>query len=106
MKHFIRGFFKLVFKLIALPFIVALSVGVPFLIFIFSMSEAVCSIFAVIIAAGGIGIWATGTGTAFQGIVLIVMGFLLSPLGLHAVADWFIELLGDLNCSLKDFVTS
>ena len=106
MIDFIKGFFKLIFKVIALPFIVALTIAVPFMTFLFSLSEGICAVLSFIIAAGGVGIWATGTGTAFQGIVLIVMGFLLSPLGLHAVADWFIDRLDDLNGSLKDFITS
>ena len=104
MKNFICGFFKLIGKIIALPFIVSLTVAVPLLLFLSSLSEGIFAILSFIIAAGGIGIWVTGTGTAFQGIVLIIMGFLLSPFGLHALADWLIDKLDDLNCSLKDFV--
>ena len=106
MAKFIKGFFKLIFKIFALPFIIVLTIGVPFMTFLFCFSEAVCNILSVIIGGGGILLWATGTGTPFQGIVLIVMGFLLSPLGLHAVVEWLLDKLDDLNCSLKDFVTS
>jgi len=105
MTNFIKGFFKLIFKIIALPFIVALTIGVPFMTFLFCFSEAVCSVVSIIIGGGGILLWATGTGTAFQGIVLIVMGFLLSPLGLHRAMDWLLDKLDDLNYSLKSFVT-
>lgn len=106
MGNFIKGFFKLIFKIIAIPFIVTLTVAVPFLLFLFSLSEGVFAVLSFIIAAGGILVWATHTGTAFQGIVLIIMGFLISPFGLHALADWFIDRLDDLNDLLKDFVVS
>ena len=104
MTKIIKGFFKLIFKIIALPFIVVLTIGVPLMTFIFCYSEVVCNFFSVIIGGGGILLWATGTGTAFQGIVLIVMGFLLSPLGLHKVLEWLLDKLDDLNYSLKGFV--
>ena len=106
MKNFVKGFFKLIFKIIALPFIVALTVAVPFMTFVFSLSEGICSVAAVILAGGGILLWVTGTTGAFQGIMLIVFGFIVSPLGLPAVMDWFIDLLDDLNGSLKSFVVS
>ena len=40
----------------------------------------------------------------FNGMVLLVLGFLISPLGLRAVIEWFIDRMADLNDSLKDFV--
>jgi hypothetical protein len=43
-------------------------------------------------------------GPVFNGVVLLVLGFLISPLGLRAVIEWFIDRLADLNYSLKDYV--
>jgi len=43
-------------------------------------------------------------GSTFNGVVLLVLGFLISPLGLRVVIEWFIDRLADLNYSLKDFV--
>jgi len=102
----IKGFFKLIFKLIALPFIVILTIGVPLMTYLFCFSNVVCGFLSVIIGGCGILLWVTGTSTAFQAIVLIVMGFLLSPLGLHKAVDWLLDKLDDLNYSLKDFVTN
>lgn len=80
-----------------------LSITVAFLYFIFCVSEWICTVAAVIIAGLGALTFITG-GSTFNSVVLLVLGFLISPLGLRAVIEWFIDRLADLNYSLKDFV--
>lgn len=94
---------KIIFKMIAIPFIIVLSITVAFLYFIFCVSEWICTVAAVILAAVGILIFITG-GPTINGVAMIILGFLISPLGLRAVIEWFIERLADLNCFLKDYV--
>ena len=96
-------FMKILLKIIAIPFIVVLSVTVAFLYFIFCISEWICTVAAVLLTALGVLTFITG-GSTFNGVVLLVLGFLISPLGLRAVIEWFIDRLADLNYSLKDFV--
>jgi hypothetical protein len=96
---------KILLKIVAIPFIIVLSVTVAFLYFIFCISEWICTVAAVIIAGFGVLTFITG-GSTFNGLVLLVLGFLISPFGLRAVIEWFIDKLADLNYSLKDFVTS
>ena len=96
---------KILFKIAAIPFIIVLSITVAFLYFIFCISEWICMVAAVIIAGFGVLTFITG-GSIFNGVVLLVLGFLVSPFGLRAVIEWFIDKLADLNYSLKDFVTS
>ncbi len=94
---------KIIFKILAIPFIIALSISVAFLYFIFCVSEWICTVAAVILAALGAFTFFTG-GTVINSVVLLLLGFLISPLGLRAVIEWFIDRLADLNCFLKDYV--
>lgn len=95
---------RILLKIIAIPFIIVLSITVAFLYFIFCVSEWICTVAAVLLAGLGALTFITG-GSTFNGVVLLVLGFLISPLGLRAVIEWFIDRLADLNYSLKDFVT-
>lgn len=96
---------EILLKIAAIPFIIVLSITVAFLYFIFCISEWICTVAAVIIAGAGIVMLVTGY-SVYSSIGLIVIGFLVSPFGLRAVIEWFIDKLADLNYSLKDFVTS
>lgn len=90
-------------KIIAIPFIIALSIIVPFLYFIFGLSEWICTAAAVLVAGAGVIMLATGY-SVFSSVGLIIIGFLISPFGLRAVIEWFIDRPADLNDSLKGFV--
>lgn len=92
-------------KIIAIPFIIALTLIVAFASFIFSISEWICTAAAGLLAVGAVVTLATG-GALYTVIGLFVMAFLISPYGIVAVIEWFIGLLDSLNCSLKSFVTS
>ena len=94
---------KILLKIIAIPFIIVLSITVAFLYFIFSISEWICTAAAVLIAGAGIIMLATGY-SVYSSVGLIVIGFLVSPFGLRAVIEWFIDRMADLNDSLKEFV--
>ncbi|MCB8818772.1 CD1845 family protein [Desulfosporosinus shakirovi] len=94
---------KILLKIIAIPFIIVLSITVAFLYFIFCVSEWIGAIAAALLSALGALTFITG-GSTFNGVVLLVLGFLISPLGLRAVIEWFIDRLADLNYTLKDYV--
>lgn len=95
---------KILLKIFAIPFIIVLSIAVALLHFIFCISEWICMVAAVLLAGLGVLTFITG-GTVFNGIALIILGFLVSPFGLRAVIEWGIDRLADLNDSLKEFVT-
>ena len=94
---------KILLKIIATPFIIILSIIVAFLHFIFCISEWICTIASILLAGAGVIMLVTGN-SVYSGVGLIVIGLLISPFGLRAVIEWFIEKLADLNYSLKDFV--
>jgi len=94
---------KLIAKIFVLPFILALTLLVAVLGFLFSLSGWLFSLAASVLGILGFLTLVTGGGT-YAGIAVMVMAFLISPFGLPAVADWIVGKLDDLNYSLKAFV--
>ena len=94
---------RILLKILAAPFIVVLTVSWAFLVFVFCIAETILSY-----ASGAAGILAIVffiAGMTPNGIVFAVIAFLISPVGLPAVANWLIDRLGDMNSRLKNFMT-
>ena len=95
---------RFVLKIFAAPFVLALSLTVGVLSFVFSLASwafsipsllfAVCALFSIFIE-----------GDTAWGIQGLVIAFCVSPFGLPAVAEWLISKLDGLNYSLKCFIT-
>ncbi len=94
---------KLIGKILALPFILALTLLVAVLSFLLSLSGWLFSLAASLLGILGILALVMDYGVAV-GVPALVMAFLISPFGLPAVADWMIDKLDDLNYSLKSLV--
>jgi uncharacterized membrane protein len=105
-NNFLRRFqaMRFVLKIFAAPFVLALSLAVGVLSFVFSLASwafsilsllfAVCALFSIFIE-----------GDTAWGIQGLVIAFCVSPFGLPAVAEWLISKLDGLNYSLKCFIT-
>lgn len=93
---------KILFKLIAVPFMLTLTVTMPVLIFLFCYAvtflETVSGIGALI---GAIMLL---VGERFDGCVILALSFLISPLGIPAIAEWLIDRLNGLNYLLRNFI--
>ena len=95
---------RIILKIIAAPFVVILTPTVAILNFLFCYAAWAMNIVSVIGAI--IGIITLITGQTTNGIIILVLAFLLSPFGITAIAKWLLDKLDDLNYSLKDFITS
>lgn len=95
---------KLPLKIIAVPFIITLTVLVAVMMFLFQLAEWLFILASSILGLGGVALLITGD--IYGGIGILVMAFLISPYGLPAIAEWFTGLLDSLNSSLKCFVVS
>lgn len=95
---------RFILKIIAAPFVVALTITVAVLTFLF------CYAVAVLQVVSGIGVLISiimlVTGEKLGGIVFLILSFLISPLGIPAIAEWLIDRLDDLNYSLRNYITS
>lgn len=93
---------KIFLKLLAAPLVVALTL----LVWI-SAALLYCSAFIFGLAGtlvGLLGLAVLITYSVQNGIILLVIAFLVSPLGLPMAAAWVMGKLQDLNYALRDFI--
>ena len=95
---------RLILKVIAAPLVVLLNVLVAVLLFLFSLSAFFLTAASVIVALLGVGLFFIGF--PLGGALYLLIGFLLSPYGLQAVAGGVITGLDIMNLSLRQFITS
>ena len=85
---------RIILKIIAAPFVLALTLLVAVLNFSVSLASWVFGgLFELFIQ-----------GNPQWGITGLVLAFLLSPFGLPTAAEWLVCKLDDLNYSLKSFI--
>ena len=94
---------RIVLKILAAPFVLALTLMVAVLNFSVSLASWVFSILSLVLA--GCGLFELFIRhNAPWGLTGLVLAFLLSPFGLPAAAEWLVCKLDDLNYSLKTFI--
>ena len=95
---------RIILKIIAAPVVLALTLAVAVLSFVFSLASWAFSVLSLLFAACALfSIFIEGdTAWGIQGLVI---AFCVSPFGLPAVAEWLICKLDGLNYSLKCFIT-
>jgi len=93
---------RIIFKIIAAPFVLVLSILWAVLAFVFGVLEGilhyVCGLAVLLSIVFFIG------GYTPSGIFCAVCAFLISPVGLPLIADFLIELVAGLNDALKHFI--
>ena len=101
---FSMRFIRLIFKIIAAPLVLALTIITPIFTFLFCYA----SVFLQIVSGLGviISIAIFIAGSPLGCVVFLVLSFLISPFGLPAVAEWLIDKAYSLNYSLRDFIMS
>lgn len=93
---------RLVFKILALPFV--LVTGILYLVckFMVIASGTVLGILSGIVFLASLvllftsGLWA--------GLSWLIIAFLISPYGLPMAAAWLVGMIGGVNGALKDFI--
>ena len=98
-------FMRLILKILAAPFIVVLTLLVAILKFFFMLSGWVFIVLSFLLGIAGI-IMLVTHGPIYNGVGLLVLGFLVSPFGLPAAGKWIVQKLDDLNYAMKNFFTS
>ena len=95
---------RIIGKILAAPFVVALTVLWAVLVFVFCWAEQILKFASGISGLLAIILFITGQTTG--GIVFAIIAFLISPVGLPAIAEWLINRLSDLNAALRCFITT
>ena len=93
---------RLIFKLLAFPFV--LVTGLLYLVckFLVIASGAVLGILSGIVFQASLVLFYTAG--MWAGLAWLVMAFLISPYGLPMAAAWLVGMIGGANHALKDFV--
>lgn len=91
-----------VLKILAVPFVVTLTLIVAIVSFLYCVASVLCDIgcwvltlLALVLLIGG---------QTLGGVVFLALAFLISPFGIPAIADWLIDKLYSLKYSLQDFI--
>ena len=92
---------RLIFKIIALPFLLVLSLLVAVLMFLFDVTGWFLSLASGVLAVIAVGLFVLQHHPV-GGVAFLVLAFLLSPYGLPAI----VSALDGLNYSLRRFITS
>lgn len=93
----------IVLKILAVPFVVVLTIIISVVSFLFCMASAVCVVACVLLALLAVALFIGGQTVG--GIVFLVLAFLVSPFGIPAVAEWLVDKLHSLNYALRGFIT-
>lgn len=93
---------KLLLKILAAPVIVVLTVFVWVCVLILHISALILGLAGTVMALLGLAVLITYS--VKNGIILLVIAFLLSPFGLPMLAVRVLGLLQDVNYALRDFI--
>ena len=93
----------IVLKILAAPFVVALTVLAAVVSFLFCVAGAVCVVGCVVLTLLAVVLFIGGQ--TLGGAVFLVLAFLVSPYGIPAIAEWLVDKLHNLNFALRGFIT-
>ena len=93
----------IVLKILAAPFVVALTLLVAIVSFLYCVASALCHIGCVVLTLLALVLFISGQ--TLGGVVFLVLAFLVSSFGIPAIADWLMGRLYSLKYSLQDFIT-
>ena len=95
---------RIIFKILAAPFVLVLTLLVAVLSFLLSLSAGLLSILASVLGLLSVLMLFVEKDIP-TGIVGLLMAFAISPFGLPALAGWLLAKLDELNGSLRGFIT-
>ena len=95
------GLLKLILKIIAAPVVVVLTVAIWMCVGIVYVSGLVLGLISMVITVLGVAVLITYSPQ--NGIILLVIAFLLSPFGLPQLAFWLLGKVQDLKFVIQDF---
>ena len=81
----------IVLKILATPFVVALTLIVAIVSFLYCVASALCHVGCVVLTLLALVLFIAGQ--VLGGVVFLVLAFLVSPFGIPAIADWLMDRL-------------
>lgn len=93
---------KIVLKLLATPVVMILTIFIGLCVVLLHISALILGLAGTVVALLGLAVLITYS--VKNGIILLVIAFLLSPFGLPMLAVRVLGLLQDVNYALRDFI--
>ena len=94
---------RLIFKILAVPVVLVLTLTVWLCAALLGLSAFLLGLAGTVVGLMGLAVLITYS--VKNVIILLVIAFLISPLGLPMLAVRMLGLLQDLNYRLRDFIT-
>ncbi len=91
---------RLILKILLFPVVLVLTIFVAICRFLCTFSTVLLSIIAFIIFALALATMIFLHDTS-NGLIALVLAWLISPFGIPLFASWLVEKVDDLNCRLK-----
>ena len=95
---------RLILKLLAAPFALALTLASALFSFVLSVSGMILGLVSSLAFLASVLLLVTGQTTG--GIAFMGAAFLISPFGLPALAGWLVKKLGGAGGALRSFIFS
>ena len=98
----ILGLLKLLLKIVAAPVVLLLTVAIWTCVGLVYVSGLVLGLISMVIALLGVAVLVTYSPQ--NGLILLVIAFLISPFGLPKLAFWLLGKAQDLKFAIQDLV--
>ena len=98
----ILGLLKLLLKIVAAPVVLLLTVAIWTCVGMVYVSGLVLGLLSMVIALLGVAVLVTYSPQ--NGLILLVIAFLISPFGLPKLAFWLLGKVQDLKYAIQDLV--
>ena len=98
----ILGLLKLILKIVTAPMVLLLTLAIWICVGLVYVSGLVLGLLSTVIALLGVAVLMTYSPQ--NGLILLVIAFLISPFGLPKLAFWLLGKVQDLKFAIRDLV--
>ena len=96
------GFLKLLLKIVAAPVVIVLTLAIWICVGLVYVSGLVLGLISMVLALLGVIVLATYSPQ--NGVIVLILAFLISPFGLPKLALWLLGQIQNLKFGIQDLV--
>ena len=96
------GFLKLLLKIVAAPVVIVLTLAIWICVGLVYVSRLVLGLISMVLALLGVIVLATYSPQ--NGVIVLILAFLISPFGLPKLALWLLGQIQNLKFAVQDLV--
>lgn len=96
------GFLKLLLKIVAAPVVIVLTLAIWICVGLVYVSGLVLGLISMVLALLGVIVLATYSPQ--NGVIVMILAFLISPFGLPKLALWLLGQIQNLKFAIQDLV--